>query len=467
MITPKWGKIGLLIVMGIAVLMWGYSFWQNRVLDEKTVVLVANFDGPDQKNYRVTETILNQLTKSLAGYEDTIIIPLNQSIAEQDASNKARDYGDQYHADLVIWGWYGVTNTNAMVTIHIENMASTKILTLPKTETYVSQALIQEIEKFTLQEQLSNEMVSLVIFLKGVIRYDAKDFNSAIQLFTEAAAPNQWPADLIDEAIVYAYRANANMFAQNYQKTIDDYSQAITLSKENDPYLFAYYGNRGSILLLLLNEHQKGMNDLTESIRLGNQNAIVYNNRSAGYLLEGEFQKSLDDINQALKINPELGYAYFNRGQVYTLTGNYSGAIDDFLVALKYDQSKTLGYYGLCLANSSQKNYDEAIKNCNKFLELSGGYLSNVIDPRQKNVFLAMSYNNRGVSYLGKKDYELAISDFSQTIELSPEFAIAYFNRGHAYLLSGKNQQALEDYTKALELNRSTDSNLIHDLNRT
>jgi protein O-mannosyl-transferase len=67
------------------------------------------------------------------------------------------------------------------------------------------------------------------------------------------------------------------------------------------------------------------------------------------------------------------------------------------------------------------------------------------------------AFHSRGNIYLDQKDYDSAISDFSQAIRLRPDYASAYSNRGLAYYNLGNKTLALEDFNKSLGLNASQD----------
>ncbi len=56
----------------------------------------------------------------------------------------------------------------------------------------------------------------------------------------------------------------------------------------------------------------------------------------------------------------------------------------------------------------------------------------------------------RGMSRCKDEDYESAVKDFDQTIQLSPKRADAYYNRGLAYVRLNQYQKAVEDYTQVL-----------------
>ena len=61
-------------------------------------------------------------------------------------------------------------------------------------------------------------------------------------------------------------------------------------------------------------------------------------------------------------------------------------------------------------------------------------------------------YNNRGIDYGEKGEYDLAIKDFTKAIELKPDYAIAYNNRAAVYRSKGKHDLAIEDCNKAIQL---------------
>jgi tetratricopeptide (TPR) repeat protein len=71
----------------------------------------------------------------------------------------------------------------------------------------------------------------------------------------------------------------------------------------------------------------------------------------------------------------------------------------------------------------------------------------------QKTSLDAKSYNNRGIAYQKKRQYDKAISDYSKAIEINPRYADAYNNRGNAYGEGkGQHDKAWDDVKKAQDL---------------
>src|SRR6516164_2150104 len=70
---------------------------------------------------------------------------------------------------------------------------------------------------------------------------------------------------------------------------------------------------------------------------------------------------------------------------------------------------------------------------------------------RDKGDKLAEAFNNRGVAYRLKGDYDRAIADYNQAIKLKAS-AEGYFNRGNAQLGKGHYDRAIDDYNQAIKL---------------
>lgn len=123
------------------------------------------------------------------------------------------------------------------------------------------------------------------------------------------------------------------------------------------------------------------------------------------YAVNGEFDKAIEECTRQIKGEIAvryLEYSYSNRGAAY----------------------------------ASKKQYEKAISDYDKAIELNPGY--------------ATAYYNRAVAYASKKQYDLAISDYNKVIELSPEDSIAYIGRETAYANKKHYDQAVSDNKKAI-----------------
>ena len=85
-------------------------------------------------------------------------------------------------------------------------------------------------------------------------------------------------------------------------------------------------------------------------------------------------------------------------------------------------------------------NYSEAIKFNPKFVK---------------------AYNNRGIAYIWRKQYDLAIADFNKAIKLDPKNGQAYNNRAIAFWHKGDVNKARQDVQKAQSLGISVNPDFL------
>jgi len=120
-------------------------------------------------------------------------------------------------------------------------------------------------------------------------------------------------------------------------------------------------------------------------------------------------------------------------------TQHIEEAILAFTKAISVNPGRVEAYNNRGIAWCRKGDYDRALADYNKALEL---------DARCAEV-----YNNRGIIWFYKDKYDLAINDYDKALGIDPNFAKAYSNRGAAWYCKGKLDLAVGDYTRALEIN--------------
>ena len=275
---------------------------------QTVTVLLAEFDGVDAKNYRVTETILQNLQDATKNYPTVKIQPLKQAISQQEGKDKARELGKNKNADIVIWGWYGKTQQKAAVSVNFEIISAVKdyIDVGKQVQGEPRNMAVASLESFEIQVNLAEELKYLTLVTLGVSAYAADDWDNAINQLTVAlsvATPNK---AALDPATIYLYRGNAYGKKKEYDRAIADYNQALQL---NPKY------------------------------------AKAFNNRGLAYYYKKEYDRAIAYFNQALLLNPKSAEAFYNRGIAYELKGDKVKAIESYRQALavaQYPQVKEL-----------------------------------------------------------------------------------------------------------------------------
>ena len=59
---------------------------------------------------------------------------------------------------------------------------------------------------------------------------------------------------------------------------------------------------------------------------------------------------------------------------------------------------------------------------------------------------------NRALAYNAKEQYDMAIADCNKAIDLDPNLIVAYINRGWAHYKKGRKNEAIADLEKLITL---------------
>lgn len=412
------------------------SVWVHfqNVLSKQIIVLVANFDDNQNNNLHITNNIIKQLKNATSKYPDVKIQALDQVINEQKGGSEvARSEGEKRKASIVLWGWYSATKPTADVNVYFEILKKQHNLVLGDEKRDLQQD-IAELETSKGKFQISNPINSLILLTTGLIRYQAKDYDEAINRFSDAIAQleNQ-PQQKDILASIYFWQGNVRRDQKNNEKAIADYTKAINFN----PKFATAYNNRGGTYLELDNK-QKAIDDFTEAIEIDGKLVEAYNNRGIAYSDLDDKQKAINDFNKAIQIDRRYRNAYNNRGVAYSDLGNKRKAIDDFNEAIKIDSKYATAYNNRGLAYSDLDNKQKAIDDFNEAIKIDSKY--------------AIAYNNRGLAYSRLGNKQKAIDDLNKAIEVDPKCAIAYNSRGSILYAQGKIKEALKDYSQAIEI---------------
>ncbi|MDZ8240070.1 MAG: tetratricopeptide repeat protein [Nostoc sp. ChiQUE01a] len=150
----------------------------------------------------------------------------------------------------------------------------------------------------------------------------------------------------------------------------------------------------------------------------------------------------LDDLKKLTSLEAEQQSEY-QKKLFLVMTGIAScltlGLAAWFLQLPKSENSLQPKLYEEGVNKYDQANYEGAIKDFSQLIQL---------EPKN-----ALAYNKRGDAYYRLGDYEQAQADSSQAILLNPQDANAYYDRGFALYELSKYKEAIADYTQAIKLN--------------
>lgn len=205
--------------------------------------------------------------------------------------------------------------------------------------------------------------------------------------------------------------ANVYINNQEYQQAIKVLSEAIDRSVEKPRQQASAYASRGLAYGMLAQQRKNNQEEYQKDYEAADKDFEAarekdwdypgtYNNEGAVWIARQELEKAVASLDHAIKLNPSLAKAFLNRGK----------------------------------AQSNLKNYDLAISDFTRAIELSrAAGLESV---------LRDAYYSRAMVFLTKLDGEKADRDFGEALYLDPSNAAAYKWRGQALLL-GKGKSSL------------------------
>ncbi|HEX7414495.1 MAG TPA: tetratricopeptide repeat protein [Bacteroidia bacterium] len=140
-------------------------------------------------------------------------------------------------------------------------------------------------------------------------------------------------------------------------------------------------------------------------------------------------------------MNPMIKLSFFAiAASMFVACGPSKAEIDEKAAkdAIASGKAPDTTYYNLGFAKCNTEDYQGAITNFTKVIELNPKY--------------EWAYILRGRSKYALNDYQAALPDFSKVIELDSKYPIAYFDRANCKDKLGDKTGACEDWKKADEL---------------
>jgi len=159
--------------------------------------------------------------------------------------------------------------------------------------------------------------------------------------------------------------------------------------------------------------------------------------KSLGYIQDKELEKAREICAAIMAEYPDCSYAYYILGHIASKEEDYETAVKNYNRALELAPDSRDILYSLGVVYAHQEKLDEAIKYWERVLELKD-------DDTRARISLASA-----LAYQGK--FDKAIMNFQEFLRLNPNDGECHANLADALTRNGQPEQALEHWKKAAQ----------------
>ena len=245
---------------------------------------------------------------------------------------------------------------------------------------------------------------------------------------------------------------------RQYEKSLAAFEEAISIKPNS--YLTQYSHAR---TLIRQKKYSEAIESLTKVIKYAENLpeseyeeakykyqtlSQAWRQKYVSYFYLGQYEQSLQALDKAIEFTPKDFILYLWKSEVLSSRRSYQEALKAANQAIQNNPDHSIGYFKRAqvkveLENSrkqiwEEKDYEDAIADINKALELNPGNAS--------------FYIYKGKIYGLKEDYAKAIEYLKKAIKAEPDFATAYAELGLMYAKQGNEQEFTKNLEKALRL---------------
>src|SRR5262249_39662668 len=105
-----------------------------------------------------------------------------------------------------------------------------------------------------------------------------------------------------------------------------------------------------------------------------------------------------------------------------------------------------------CAAADETEDLSKLCDNARKSPEAGIPACTRLLDPKRTGVNIAAVYLQRGNAWFALGNYDSAITDYSNAVNVNPRFIDAYLNRGQAWFKKGDFDRAIKEFGEAIRL---------------
>jgi tetratricopeptide (TPR) repeat protein len=197
-----------------------------------------------------------------------------------------------------------------------------------------------------------------------------------------------------------------------------------------------------------IGNHDQGLADRSEAIRLKPEMAEAWCARGSAYFLLGKYKEAADDLNHALRLKPDYQEARNVLARTQDAIARVEAAPETPVIAAVSAKPLPIPEAEVLAAKTVDPPKAVTVKLVEKAPKPVPVPKASVVESKS-----AVQHNQVGRDFMKQGKYREAVEELSAALEEKPDFALALNARGFAYYLLKDNKHALADLDEAIRLN--------------
>ncbi|KAJ3151588.1 TOM (translocase of outer membrane) complex component [Geranomyces variabilis] len=231
-----------------------------------------------------------------------------------------------------------------------------------------------------------------------------------------------------DMVVVHVPETKGDQFVQDAYRAIIDRkwadAQTAAAAAVESGDLSSYYlplaYNLRATFAFLRGDVDAAFDDLETALKANPNDINSIIKRASIYMERTEVERAAAEYDRAIAVDPKHADTYYHRGQIRVLTGDNQGAVEDYKRSIELDSSFVYAHIQLGVALYKLGDVQGALdtfKNAGKRFRKSGEV-----------------YNYQGEILLDTQQYDEAIKNFDKAIEMMPDSPLPHINKAMLYL---------------------------------
>ena len=270
--------------------------------------------------------------------------------------------------------------------------------------------------------------------------FDSKEYSKALEFINQAID--------VDPHYVNGFllRAEINFRLNEFSEVVNDITFAFNLDNNANKSLAEFHLLRGEAYFRL-DELNRALYDINYCIRLNPNSSEAYYLKGLINCERRVYFEALEDFDRAITLDADESEYYYQRANLKKMhfkplpeTKTYESIMIDIKLAVTLNPNDHRPYKLRC----DMLKLDESYEKESLIQELD--ILINTFP--EKSVF----YAERGMAKVLNNQHPDAISDFTKAIQLDENNEANYRNRGLCFHNMNRYQLALNDYSKSIDI---------------